>query len=144
MTASERVPSGHELLAEWRRLMDSLLASATSVAGRSEIPRDLLRASQRQLELLQEILERERRLQAELAATVLAPVDAVFDLLQEVGETLRLQAAALESAGLALQETSSLMGRQAERFERAVGALRQPTDLARTATGARRGRRTKG
>ena len=128
-------PRGGELLGEWRRVMDSIVSSATSVAGRSQVPRDLLRASQRQLELLQEVVDRERRLQRELASLVIAPVDAVFDLLEETGQTLRLQAEALESAGRALEDTAGLMKRQSERFERTVGALRQPADLAKAAAG---------
>jgi hypothetical protein len=136
-------PGGNELLNEWRRLMDSLLASAGSVAGRSQVPRDLLRASQRQIELLQEVVERERRLQGELAALMIAPVDAVFDLLEETGETLRLQAEALEAAGRALGDTAGLMKRQSERFERTVQVLRQPTDLAKAAAGVKAPQRRK-
>jgi hypothetical protein len=104
-------------------------------------PRDLLNASRRQLEFLQEAIERERRLQGEVAALVSAPVDALFDLLEETGETLRLQAEALESAGRALQETAALMKHQSERFERTVGALRQPADLAKAAAGVKRPQR---
>ena len=136
-------PGGNELLNEWRRLMDSVLASAGSVAGRSQVPRDLMRASQRQIELLQEVVERERRLQGELAALVIAPVDAVFDLLEETGETLRLQAEALEAAGRALEETARLMKRQSERFERTMRVLRQPTDLAKAAAGVKGPKRRK-
>lgn len=137
-------PGGHELLSEWRRLMDSLVDSATSAASRSQIPRDLLKVSQRQLELLGEVIERERRLQGELAAAVTAPLDAVFDLLEEAGESLRLQAETLETAGRALQETAGLMKRQAERFERSVAALRQPAELAKAAAGAKRPRKQAG
>jgi hypothetical protein len=129
--------SGHELLDEWRQLMDSVIASAASVAGRSELPRELLKASQRQVELLQEVIERERKLQGELVARVVAPVDAVFDLLEETGVTLRRQAEALESAGRALEETAGLMKHQSERFERTISALRQPTDMAKAAAGAK-------
>ena len=124
--------SGRELLREWRQLMDSVIAST---GGRSELPRDLLRAMQRQLELVQEIMERERRLQKELAGRLVAPVDAVFDLLQETGLTLRRQAEALEAAGSALEETASLMKHQAELFERTIATLRQPSDLAKAAAG---------
>jgi hypothetical protein len=136
-------PGGNELLNEWRRLMDSVLASAGSVAGRSPVPRELLRASQRQIELLQEVVDRERRLQGELAALVIAPVDALFDLLEETGETLRLQAEALEGAGRALEETARLMKRQSERFERTMRVVRQPTDLAKAAAGVKGPQRRK-
>jgi hypothetical protein len=127
--------SGRELLNEWRRLMDSVVASAASVAGHSDLPGDLLGAMQRQLELVGEVIERERRLQSELAARIVAPVDAVFDLLEETGVTMRRQAEALEAAGRALEETAALMKRQAEVFERTIGMLREPAELAKAATG---------
>jgi len=125
--------------------MDSVIASAASAAGGSDLPRDLLGAMQRQLELVQEVVERERRLQKELTGRLLAPVDAVFDLLAETGATLRRQAEALEAAGRALEETAGLMKRQAELFERTIGTLRQPAELAKTAAGlpSRKGERRK-
>jgi hypothetical protein len=128
---------GREEAGEWRRLAESLAATAAAAASSSRIPKDLLRVSQRQVELLQEVIERERRRQGDLAGIVTAPIDALFDLMEETGATLRLQAEALASAGRALEETASLMGRQAERFERTVGALRQPAELAKRAAGAK-------
>lgn len=130
--------SGRELLREWKRLMDSVVSSAGSITGGSELPRQLLEPMQRQLELVQEIIERERRLQGELTARVLAPVDAVFDLLEETGATLRRQAEALEAAGRALEETAGLARTQAELFERTVATLRQPAELAKGAAGVDR------
>src|SRR3974390_3071905 len=110
--------NGRELLSEWRRAMESLVTSAASAAGRPELPRELLRASQRPLELLQEILDVERRRQGGIVGGLLAPVESVFDVLQESGAMLRQQAEAMESAGRALQEASALMRAQAELFER--------------------------
>ncbi|HEV7177057.1 MAG TPA: hypothetical protein VGN29_16265 [Solirubrobacteraceae bacterium] len=135
-----RVPdlSGRELLGEWRRLMDSVVASAASVGGRAEIPRQLLEPMQRQVQLLQEVIERERALQKQIAGAVLAPVDAIFDLVEESGQVLRQQAEALEAAGRALEDTARLVKTQAELFERAVGALREPTELAKAAAGLER------
>jgi hypothetical protein len=49
-------PNGWELLGEWRRLMGSVLASAASVGRRAERPRRLLDPMQRQLELVEEVL----------------------------------------------------------------------------------------
>jgi hypothetical protein len=133
--------SGRELLNEWRQLMDSVVGS---VAGRTDLPGELLRAMQRQLELAQELIERERGLQGEVASRLLAPVDAVFDLLEETGATLRRQAEALEAAGRALEETAGLMKGQAELFERTVGTLRQPAEVAKGAIGAQRRQSKKG
>ena len=79
-----------------------------------------------------------RDLEQELARRVAAPFDAVFDLLEESGSTLRSQAEALEAAGRALQEAASLMKRQADMFERTIGTLRQPAELAKLAAGLER------
>jgi len=123
--------NGRDLIAEWRRMMDSVLSSAASVAGRAELPSELIGAMQRQLELVQEVVERERRLQGDLTARLLGPVDAIFDLLEETAGTLRGQAEALEVAGRSLEESAGMMKRQAEIFERAIGTLRQPVELAK-------------
>jgi hypothetical protein len=127
--------SGRDLLGEWRQLMDSVVASAASVGGRAEIPRALLEPMQKQVELLQEVIERERRLQRQVAGLVVAPVDALFDLLAESGLMLRSQAEALEKAGRALEDTAGLVRKQAELFARTVAALREPTELAKVAAG---------
>ena len=137
--------NGGELLREWRKLMDAVVASAASVGGRAELPRQLLEPMQRQLELVQEVIERERRLQKELAGRVFAPVDALFDLLEQSGLMLREQAEALEAAGRALEETAGLVKSQAELFERTIGALREPAELAKQAAGLeRRVRKSRG
>jgi hypothetical protein len=118
--------------------MDSVVASAASLGGHSELPRQLLEPMQRQLELVQEVIERERRLQRQIAGQLLAPVDVIFDLLGETGLMLRRQAEALEAAGRALEETAGLVKSQAELFERTIGALREPAERARAAAGLER------
>jgi hypothetical protein len=130
--------NGRDLLHEWRQLMDAVIASASSAAGRRDLPGELLGSMQRQLELLQEVVDRERRLQGELAGRLLGPVDAVFDLLEQTGATLRRQAEALQTAGRALEESAGLMKSQAELFERTIATLREPADLARAAVGLER------
>ncbi len=127
--------SGRELLGEWRKLMDSVVASAASAGSRAELPRQLVEPMQRQLELVHEVIERERRLQKQLAGHLLSPVDAIFDLLEESGLMLRRQAEALEAAGRALEETAGLEKNQAELYERTIGALREPAELAKAAAG---------
>lgn len=130
--------NGRELLSEWRRVMDSMVGTAASAAGRSQLPAELLRASRRQLELLQTIVESEQRVQGSLLGGILAPLDGFFDLLEETGATLRRQAEALEAAGRAMQESAALLKLQAELFERGVKTLRQPSGLARAAASAGR------
>lgn len=127
--------SGTELLHEWRKLMDAVVASAASVAGHTELPRQLLQQGQRQLELVQEIIDRERRTQRELTDRLLAPVDAVFDMLEQSGAMLHRQAETLESAGRALEETARLMKRQAGLFEQTISTLREPVQLVKASAG---------
>jgi hypothetical protein len=134
--------SGRELLEEWRGVMESVVSTAASAAGRAELPRELMGAMQTQMALMQRVLERERLLGSELAARILAPVDVVFDLLAESGATLRRESEALESAGRALQETAGLMKRQAELFEQTIAALREPAELAKAAAGLEPRRRS--
>jgi hypothetical protein len=136
--------NAQELLSEWRRLMESVLASAASAGGRAELPRQLLEPMQRQLELVHELIEHERKLQKQLAGHLLAPVDAVFDLLEESGLMLRRQAEALEAAGRALEETAGLMKTHAEVFERTISTLREPAELAKEAAGLDRRARNRG
>jgi hypothetical protein len=93
---------------------------------------------QQQLKLVEEVVERENALQRDVAARVSAPVDAVFDLLEESGATLRRQAEALESAGRALEETATLMKGQAELFEGTISRLREPAEFAKTLAGLER------
>jgi hypothetical protein len=128
-------PGGHELLEEWRGVVESLLATAATATGHSEVPRELLGAVRRQLELMQEVLERERGLQRELASRAAAPIDAIFDLLEQSGASLRSQAEALEKAGEALQETAHLIESQAALFERTIAVLREPAEMAKAAAG---------
>ena len=106
-----------------------------------DLLRPLLAPMQRQLDLVQDLLERERRLQRELVSRLLGPADTVFDLLQQSAEALQQQAAALEEAGRALEQTATLMKAQAELFERTVHALREPTELAKAAAGVNSPRR---
>ena len=123
--------------------MDSVVASATPAAG-GDLVRPLLEAMQRQVDLVQEVLERERRVQKQLAAGLLAPVDAVLDLLEQVGVTLHRQAEALETAGRALEETARLAHSQADLFERTIRALGEPAEIAKTAAGLDRRTRARG
>ncbi len=116
-------PGGLDLLREWQSAMQSA------------IPRQLVGPLKRQTELIQDVLERERRLQRNVLGHVFAPLDAVLDLLEQSGATIRQQAEALEQAAQALEQTALLMKAQAELFERSIKTIRQPTDLARSVAG---------
>ncbi len=132
--------SGRELLREWEKGMRSVVGAAASVAGRAEMPPQLLEPLQRQFELVQDILERERKLQRDLAGRLLAPVDAVFDLLEQSAGMLRSQAEALETAGKAIQESAGIMKAQAELFEKTLGTARKPSELAKSVAGVEKKR----
>lgn len=119
-------------------MMGSLLSSAASVGNPTELSRQFLEVTQRQFELVQAVIERERDMQRQVAGRLLAPVDAVFDLLAESGAMLRRQAEALEAAGRALEDAAGLIKTQAELFERTIGILREPAELAKAAAGLER------
>ena len=117
---------GLDLLREWQSAMTSV------------IPRQLLGPLKRQTELIQSVLERERKLQREVLGLVFGPLDAVLDLLEQSGATIRQQAEAIEQAARALEDTAVLMKAQAELFERGVKTAREPADLARSVAGLQR------
>ena len=77
----------------------------------------------------------EGRIRQAITRQATAPFEAVFDLLAESGTMLQKQAEALESAGQALQDAAALMQTQAQLFERSIGALRQPLDVAQRVAG---------
>jgi hypothetical protein len=114
---------GLDLLRDWQSAMTSV------------IPKQLLGPLKRQTELIGDVLERERKLQRDVLGHVFAPLDALFDLLEQSGATIRQQAEALEQAARALEDTAVLMKAQAELFERGIKTLREPADLARAAAG---------
>lgn len=117
--------------------MQAIASTARQTAGRSELPKALLTPMQRQLELLQAVVERERNLQSEVFGHLLDPIDAVFDLLEESGKTFRAQADALQEASAALEQTAKLMQTQAEIYENTIKALREPAAMARRVAGAK-------
>ena len=99
---------------------------------------------QRQLELVEELIERERKFQREVTGRLVEPFDVIFDLLEQNGAMLRSQAEALGAAGQALEDAARVITTQAELFERTIGVLRQPTELTKAAAGIeRRERKTR-
>jgi hypothetical protein len=132
-----------DLLHEWQAAMQSVARTIASTAGGgSDAARQLLSPLQRQAELLQEILETERRRQQDILARALQPLDAVFDLLEQSGAAMRGQADAMEHAAEALEQTAVLMKTQAELFEHTIQILREPSKRLESAAGIepRRGR----
>jgi hypothetical protein len=88
------------------------------------LPHQLTAPVRYEVELVQEMLER-----------AFAPLDAVFDLLEQSGAALHRQAEALNESARALERAAAMMETQAELFEHTIHALRQPTTLAKSVTG---------
>ena len=129
------MPDGKDILRDWQDAMQSIAGTAKAATGRSELPKALLTPMQRQLELLQAVVQRERDLQSEVFGHLIDPIDAVLDLLEESGKTFRAQADALEEASAALEQTARLMQTQAEIYENTIRTLREPAKLARRVAG---------
>ena len=117
---------GLDLLRDWQSAMTSV------------IPKQLLGPLKRQTDLIGDVLERERRLQREVLGYVFAPIDGIFDLLEQSAATIRQQAEAIEQAARALEDTAVLMKAQAELFERGVNTAREPADVARRVAGLKK------
>jgi hypothetical protein len=118
-----------DLLKEWQSAMRALAGRGT------ELPRQLMGPLQKQAELVQEVLERERRLQQELLARAFAPFDAVFDLLEQSGAALHRQSEALRESARAMEQAAAMMEVQAELFERPIAAMRQPGEIVKRTAG---------
>ncbi|HEU4974218.1 MAG TPA: hypothetical protein VFT50_03960 [Baekduia sp.] len=101
----------------------------------ADLVRQMMEPLRHDIARVHAVLEQERRVQGELAGRLVAPVDAVFDLLQQSAAAMERQAEALASAGAALSEAATLMRTQAELFDRSVAALRQPVRLIESAAG---------
>jgi ABC-type transporter Mla subunit MlaD len=126
-----------DLLRDWQNAMRSLVSGAASAAGKS-IPDQVMAPLQRQLELIEEILDRERRFQGELVARTFAPLDVAFDLLEQTASAVRKQAQALNESAQALEQAAELMEVQADLFERTIRTLREPAEFAKQMAGAQR------
>jgi methyl-accepting chemotaxis protein len=109
------LPTG-DLTREWKAALHAVLTAAT----RSEVPHALLAPIERQVELVEELVER-----------AFGPFDAVFDLLEQSGAAMRQQAEALSESARALEQAAELMRVQAELFERTVHTVRQPAEMAK-------------
>jgi hypothetical protein len=124
-----------DLLRDWTAAMQSLTESIGSATRQGDVARQVLAPMQRQTELFQEALRRERAVQGRLVQRAFAPLDAVFDLLEDSGSALEKQAEAVEDAARALDQVAGLMKVQAEMFGTTVRTLRGPTKAAKTLAG---------
>ena len=134
--AEGRSSGARDLVREWQAAMRSLVSSATSAAARP-LPDQVLASMQRQLELIQEVLERERRFQGELSR-MFTPLDNAFDLLEQSAAAVRQQAKALSESAKALEQAAEMMEVQADLFERTIQTLREPAEVAKGVAGVKR------
>ena len=116
--------------------MQSLSEAVSSAARSSDVTRQVMAPMQRQAELFKEVVERERALQARLVQGAFAPLDAIFDLLEESSSAMRSQAEAVEEAAGALERVAGLMKVQADLFEATVRAMREPSKAVKTLAGS--------
>jgi hypothetical protein len=119
-------------------MLDSMVEAAKTVKGPADVPRTLLEPMHRQLELITQVIERGITMEQDLARQLLAPFDALVDMVEQTGAALRSQAEALEVAAGALADAAGRVKAQAELFERTIEVLREPTDRARAAAGIER------
>src|SRR5690242_19400497 len=117
------------------------MESTASPVGRVDLTRQPVALMQRQAELVQELLERERRHQRQLLGPGFAPLDAPFDLVGASASSLRAQAEAVEHAAQAMEQAASQMKTQGGLLERAVRMLREPPRRIESALGVDCGRR---
>jgi hypothetical protein len=128
--------SGHDLVREWKSAMQSVLSVATSAGGRSsELTEQLVAPMQRQLEIVQNVLDREQRIQRQLLTRVFGPFDAVFDLLEQSAAAVGKTAEALNQSARAMEQAAELMKVQADLMGRTLQTLREPAELAKAAAG---------
>jgi hypothetical protein len=129
---------GHDLVRDWQAAMHSVLRAATSSGGRSELAEQLLAPMQRQLEIVQEALDREQRIQRELFSRVFGPFDAAFDMLEQSVAAIGQQADALNASAHAMERAAELMKVQADLMAQTLQTLREPAELAKAAAGLER------
>jgi hypothetical protein len=96
-----------------------------------ELVQQVIEPLQKQIHIVHEVVEHEQRLQREVTDRLVAPFDAIFDLLEGTGAMVQRQAEALDAAGQALSEAAALMKLQADLFDTAVSTLRQPVKLVK-------------
>jgi len=129
-----------ELLRQWRDSLQSVAVSAASLPGLAKVPQPLVDSMERQLELLEAVFERERRLQRELVERTMAPVEAILDMLEQSAAALHRQAEALSESAGALHQASEMIESQAGLFERTIEKLREPAEFMKSNAGGQRGR----
>jgi ABC-type transporter Mla subunit MlaD len=103
------------------QLRDAAVTSQTEAAG------PLFTAMQRQAELCERGLRGQMEVQQELLQRLLAPINALLDVLEQASTALRSQAQALKDASTSFERVAELLESQATLFEHATSAIRRST-----------------
>ena len=129
---------GHDLLKEWQEAMQSVVSSAASAAGRSALPRQLITPMQRQFDLVQELFERERKLQRDLLARTFAPFARRLRPARAERRSVASAGRGVERVRPGAEQAASMIEVQADLFQRTVKTLREPAEIAKAAAGLER------
>ena len=123
--------AGHgdlDALREWQRAMTELMAATASSAYDAE---KIGRLMAPQTELVQTLLDQQQAFRAELVERLLAPLDRLGDLLDEVAEPMRRQVEAIHEAAAALERVAALLDAQLALLDRARATWRDRAALLR-------------
>jgi hypothetical protein len=128
-----------DVLRAWQDVIKQLRGAAGSVAGQSDLVRQLVGPLQRQAELVEQGLRRQLDFERDIAGRLLAPINVLIDAMDQTSTAMRTQAQAFDAASASFKQASELLELQAGLIERSVQALRDPAEFIRAAGGAVRG-----
>ena len=128
------MPDPADLLKAWQHAIVDLGGMAASLAsGPTGAASDLVRAMQHQVELLQQVLQRQLEFERELVSRATAPLHAAQDLVDQATGTFRAQATSFRAASKTFGQLAGLMDQQADLLERAGTLMREPLTVFRSA-----------
>jgi hypothetical protein len=118
-----------DILRAWRDVIVQLRSASSSVVGESELARKLFTPMRLQAELFEQALTQQAELQDETVRRLVAPMNALVDVLDQAVTSFRAQAKALEAAASSFAQAAALMEKQASLTETARDAFRGPLGL---------------
>ena len=125
-----------DVLRAWQDVIKQLGTAAGSVAGQSDLVKQVVGPMQRQAELVEQVVRRQIDLERDLAGRFLAPVNVLIDAMDQTSTAMRTQAQAFDAASASFKQASELLEVQASLIERSVQAMRDPAEFVRAAGGA--------
>jgi hypothetical protein len=115
------MPEPRDLLTSYREVVQGLRRAAGPV-GALFTPLELT------ADVLEQVLERQQALEAQLAAAM-QPLVLAGDLAREAPTTLRTQAKAFEAAAASFHQVAELLNVQADLLEKTVSVLAIPKGM---------------